>query len=247
MTDSDYSAFEAALRRLFAVYPKARWSPDAVDAWFAVLQDYELADVVGAITRCVQCFRYPQGPVPADVVEILEGGQTSRSLEAWTRLLRVVRTHGRYHSIAASRDPLTLAVVRDLGGWPAFCERCNDAEERPHLQREFERRHQAYQAEPPGEVPHHLPGLFEQENRLRGWDQLPEGDPRRALVLRDLAPVDLDAAPRPRPALPAPEPPAPERRATPEELERAKRYVAQLLRPGHRKESEGLQPALSTD
>lgn len=245
MRDTDYKAFEQALKRLFAVYPKSPvWGRDTVDTWFAVLEQYALEDVAAAMTRYLAHGRF--APTPADLVEILEGDRAARSLAAWTRVLRVVARHGHYRSVTA-KDRLTLAVLRDLGGWPAFCERCNDARERPHLQREFERRHQEYQRHAPARLPDHLAGAFEQENRQQGYDLLPEGDPRRALVLRDLAPVDIDADPQPRPALPAPEPPAPERPATPEELDRAKRYVAQLLHGAQHAGTGEFRPAVTTD
>ncbi|AOU97726.1 hypothetical protein BI364_06925 [Acidihalobacter yilgarnensis] len=141
-------------------------TPTAVEVKlaFAALSRWSLDEVTRGIERH---FGNPDGgrfpPKPADIIRMIMGGGTEDlALRAWSAVERTIRSIGPYRSICGG-DPITLCVIRDMGGWIRLC--ANQSErELDFSAREFVKRYAAYVAHGGAvEPPDHLPGIQERD------------------------------------------------------------------------------------
>ncbi len=139
-------------------------SVDAVQIWWRKLQSFDLEAISRAFSKHTDRNRF--FPTPSEILNLLEPHRERSPLLAWAEVERAMVEHGPYPTVQFS-DPVTNAVIRDLGGWPWLCRQ--DLGE-PWTQREFERRHDEYQKHGVNSlVP--LQGLVEEHNRPKGYHQ----------------------------------------------------------------------------
>lgn len=176
---TDGARFGRALMAAAELYGKDL--SDAVIAlWWSLLSGYTVEQVERALHECLRSPDHGQYmPKPADVIRAIEGTTQDRSMQAWGKVVDAMRGVGAYRSVAFD-DIAIHAAISDMGGWPHVCRQSVD--EIQFLQRRFCDAYRAAQGRP---APGYLPGEFEAENKLRGFDAEPPvlvGDPARASV-----------------------------------------------------------------
>lgn len=173
----DLKRFADTMLAMCELYGKDLSKP-ALALWWELLADYPIEDVERGVRACMRSPDHGQFmPKPADVIRAIEGTSADRAVLAWGRVVEAMRLVGAYRSVAFD-DIAIHAAVQDLGGWAHLCRQGLD--EMPFLQKRFVDAYKAAQGKP---APGYLPGQFEAENALRGYDVAPPvliGDPARA-------------------------------------------------------------------
>ena len=153
-------------------------STDATEIWWRKLERFDLEAISRAFSKHTD--RSEFFPSPFEILSLLEPHRERSPLLAWAEVERTMFKHGAYATVQF--DPVTNAVIRDLGGWACLCHQNLDE---PWTQKEFERRYEEYQRHGVSSAAP-LPGLVEQQNRLgRYHEHIPE------LVLIGDGPVAL--------------------------------------------------------
>ncbi|HET6788018.1 MAG TPA: DUF6475 domain-containing protein [Aquabacterium sp.] len=186
MTESEKPQLLSLIADVMAFYNRDT-SAFALSVWWNACKPFTLDQVRKALTAHTtdaERGRFP--PLPADLVRVLEGTKTDRSLIAWGKVLDAIQRVGAYTSVVFD-DPLIHAAIEDLGGWIKTCR--SEMAELGHVERRFCESYRAYAARPvPTEFPAKLCGCHELENRTNGQRVSPPmliGDPVKAAeVLR---------------------------------------------------------------
>lgn len=180
MKSSEKSAFADLLTDAMAFYRQSL-SPFALSVWWQACEGYELEQVTKAITKhAMDPDRGQFPPKPADLVRMLQGTNSDRSLIAWGKTLDAMQRVGAYTSVCFD-DPAIHAAIEDMGGWSKLCR--SELDDMPHVQRRFCETYRAYAGRGNFSYPARLPGQFEQQNAVTGHRTAPPaliGDPSRA-------------------------------------------------------------------
>lgn len=170
MEANEKKAFFASLA-VIAETVNRKISPVLMKAYWECLKDYSFSEVqraLGELLKNPDIKKHPYFPLPADVVEIIEGDMNTKSLLAWTDVMRAIRQVGHYNSVVFS-DQLIHAVIQDMGGWIALCQ--HNEKELSFVQRDFERRYQIYCRRRPTVLPKQLSGRIEHQNAINGHEK----------------------------------------------------------------------------
>ena len=180
MQATDKTEFAALIADALAFYRQSA-SAFALSVWWQACQGFDLEQVRKALTaHAMDPERGKFAPMPSDMVRVLRGTQTDRSLLAWGKVLDAIHGVGAYQSVVFD-DAAIHCAIEDMGGWPAICR--SQTDELPHLQRRFCELHRAYAVRPDHPFPARLIGDFEAANRHAGKDVAPPvlvGDAARA-------------------------------------------------------------------
>lgn len=168
MTENDRAEFVEIMQAIYSLYNKD-FSKPLLKLWWASLAQYDMTDVRQALSGHVQNPDNGQFlPRPADVVRHLTGTTQTKSLEAWAKVERAIRSVGAYQSVTFD-DPAIMAALQDMGGWVAIC-RTSD-QEMPFKAQEFGKRHAGYVNKPLAHYPKKFAGLIEAENGRGGFQK----------------------------------------------------------------------------
>lgn len=114
-------------------------------------------------------------PKPGDLIREAVGMPDDQVEVAWHDVSNTIERIGPYSSVKF-RDPIAMAVIRDMGGWPQLCDRAGKTyDAMTMVGHEFRRLYRHYLRS--RQVPEisHLPGIQETENAARGFAEfLPE-------------------------------------------------------------------------
>jgi hypothetical protein len=110
------------------------------DVYIEALKGRDMAECAQALGRLITTSKFM--PKPADILEALEGDTHAQALVAWPEVERLARDS----SNAASSDPITQAVIQEMGGWKRFGQA--KYAEYPFLQREFLDRYKTFKTSP---------------------------------------------------------------------------------------------------
>jgi hypothetical protein len=171
LQQNERDEFLRVLNSVSAMY-RQELSPDVVELWWNVLADYDLAAIRQALTRHL---RNPDTgqymPKPADVIKFMCGTTQDAALLAWAKVHAAIRREGSWSDVAFD-DPITHAVLQDMGGWIRMCEMLET--DVPFRGKEFENRYRAYarQQEVPAGVPAVLIGRATLHNNAHGYGTL---------------------------------------------------------------------------
>ena len=162
---------QAAFSKLLAAYANTLRhdiSADAIEIWWRKMERFDLKSIAKAFSKHTDQSKF--FPTPSEILALLEPHRERSPLLAWAEVERAMVEHGPYATVQFS-DPVTNAVIRDLGGWPWLCQQNLDE---PWTQKEFERRYGEYQQHGVNySTP--LQGLVEQHNRPNGYhDHIPK-------------------------------------------------------------------------
>lgn len=110
-------------------------------------------------------------PQASDVLRYVEGNSQTQALQAWSRVLHIIKAVGSYDSLVFD-DSILHKVIEDMGGWIRLCE--TTTKELSILGHEFQKRYAAYVLHPPLEYPKQLTGRLAWQNSQQGHEeQLP--------------------------------------------------------------------------
>lgn len=112
--------------------------------WWAACQPFSFEQVSKALTgHATDPDKGQFAPKVADVVRMLTGTKTDRSLMAWGRVYDAMCEVGAYRDVDFGDDAIHAAVI-DMGGWPKMCR--SELSEISYLQHRFCESYRAYQA-----------------------------------------------------------------------------------------------------
>ena len=123
-------------------YWKQDVSEFALQVWWNGCQSFEFSDVAKALSQHAtdpDKGQFP--PKVADIVRILGGTRTDRSIVEWGRVHEAMSRIGAYSDVDFG-DPATHAVIRDMGGWPKICR--TNIDQLSYLQHRFCELYKAY-------------------------------------------------------------------------------------------------------
>lgn len=171
MQVSEFDEFRRLLSDTMAFYSKDV-SRFALDVWWSACGPFALEQVRKAFTvHAMDPDRGQFAPRPADIVRVLHGTQTDRSLVAWGKVFDAMRSVGAWRSVVFD-DGAIHAAISDLGGWPAIC--ALDVEDLPFTQKRFCDLYRAYSAPGSGQhFPAKLAGRAELANTAAGYRSEP--------------------------------------------------------------------------
>jgi len=132
--------FRELLADVYSFYEKT-FTKFAMGVWWQAMKPFDFDAVRHALSK--HSTTPGQGkylPKPADIIEIIEGSREDRSLVAWTKVEKAIRTVGPYSSVVFD-DPNIHIVIVELGGWINLCK--VDNKELPFKRNEFVKRYQA--------------------------------------------------------------------------------------------------------
>jgi hypothetical protein len=159
MTNDDRPAFSAMLALCAEQYGKPM-SPELIGLYFDGLAHLPLDTVRAALSKHLRDTDVGHFmPKIADVIRACDGRSEDAAYAALLELQDAFGSVGAWSSVEFA-DPITRAVVRDMGGWPEICSR--SAEEWVRFgARDFMRRYAIYKARGDWNAPGYLPGYFE--------------------------------------------------------------------------------------
>jgi hypothetical protein len=102
-------------------YWKQDVSEFALQVWWQGCQQYEFEDVSRALSQhATDPDKGQFAPKVADIVRILGGTKSDRSLREWGRVYAAMSSVGAYQDVDF-QDSATHAAIQDMGGWPKLC------------------------------------------------------------------------------------------------------------------------------
>ena len=184
MTQTDFKAFSSLIQGVAECYGQTL-SAQGVILRFALLEQFDYAEVRKAALSIMATRKYTTMPTPADFLEHISGGSAEDKAEVEAgKVLDAIGRHGGYASVVFD-DPTTQAViVQAYGGWPKLCAECGVEEPEHWFRKNFAKSWAAYSRQGVKQNGH-LPGLFEISNHSNGfYEHIPPpklvGDPAKA-------------------------------------------------------------------
>ena len=135
-------------------------------AYFMVLEDLTIQEFQTAVKSVLATRKFTNLPMPADILEIVNGNPDDVALIALKELEDAMSIHGAYKSVIF-KNKVIMACVRGMGGWQAICQM--PSEEWKFQKQEFLKLYRAYHRN--GKYPEvdYLVGLSEHKNRIDGY------------------------------------------------------------------------------
>lgn len=141
MTEADRPRFAGLLVRLCDYY-RTELSAMVIGMYWTALERFPMDAIEHAAELHVQSPDRGQWlPKAADLIALLQGNTSQRAALAWTAVREAVRSVGPYRSVVFD-DPLTQAIVHEMGGWGALNEM--QSRDVPFRQKEFVERYTAW-------------------------------------------------------------------------------------------------------
>lgn len=181
MNEHDKPAFAALMTGIAELYHK-KISTHLLTIYWRGLWQFDFEEIKKAMDAHVSNPDVGQFMAkPADIVRWIEGNGEMRALQALSKVESAVRHIGNYSSVAFD-DPIIHAVIKDMGGWVAYCSCKGD--DIPFQANQFLKRYQSYLQSKLDRYPAYLPGSFERTHHFYGFDvkELPRlvGDAEKA-------------------------------------------------------------------
>lgn len=166
--------FAELMTRLAAPYDK-RLSEALIRSYARALGDLSFEAVVQAANRAV--LESPWFPTVALLRSYALGSPEDAAVLAWARLWDAASAVGAYRALDVEDGWAALALEVVFGGWPQFCERCDEADGGWGIRRqEFLAAYRAARVRHPLPLPPRtLPGLCAQRDGLT-WRGALRGD-----------------------------------------------------------------------
>ncbi len=116
-------------------YWKQDVSEFALAVWWSGCQRFDFNQVSRALSEhATDPDKGQFAPKVADIVRILGGTKTDRSLREWGRVYEAMSRVGAYQDVDFG-DGATHAAIRDMGGWPKMCR--TELDQISYLQHRF--------------------------------------------------------------------------------------------------------------
>lgn len=139
-------------------------SEQVVSLYWETLKGYSDQDIMRAFNQAVKTCRF--FPKPAELIECAQGNKSEQAILAWEKVYKATSSVGSYESVKFD-DPAIHSCIEMMGGWPELC--LIKPDEMKWKQKEFERLYAVMEKR--NSHTDHLPGIIEQQNSVRGFDQ----------------------------------------------------------------------------
>lgn len=136
MTEADKPAFFTLLAMTAEAYDVPAMSKARLVMMFDDLSEYRVDEIAAALKAHRKTCKW--FPKVSEIIERIRPDNAQAAMLAWSTMLPLLRNS----RAARSSDPLTEAVVRDLGGWIALGQK--SAAELVWVEKEFARRYETY-------------------------------------------------------------------------------------------------------
>ena len=135
-------------------------------AYFMVLEGLTISEFQAAVKSVLATRKFTNLPMPADILEIVNGNPDDTALIALKELEDAMSIHGAYRSVIF-KDKVIMACVKGMGGWQGICQVTSD--EWKFQKQEFLKLYRAYHRN--GKYPEvdYLVGKNEHQNRIDGY------------------------------------------------------------------------------
>jgi len=161
MTEDEKKIFLQSLVGIAEIYGKTL-SESLIRVYWEILKRYDVEDVARSFTQHASNPDAGQFmPKPADIIKCIDGGGDSRSLKAWTKVEKAIRTVGPYQTVVFD-DLIIHKVIEDLGGWISL--NAITDKELPFKANEFSKRYLGYIMRSNIKYPKKLIGIAEANN-----------------------------------------------------------------------------------
>ena len=157
-----YQVFSKGMATLIKLFGK-RLDKQIMQIYWYVLKDYSEEEIQLAFTRALRECKF--FPVPAQLVEFLEGNQDIKAEHAWITLVDAIEKFGHYYSIVFEDGKIAKAV-EVLGGWEYICSL--NIQELNFKRKEFINIYKAINSKGPQKVV----GFIERKNFLKGHNDI---------------------------------------------------------------------------
>lgn len=139
-----------------------------MSAYYMVLEDLTVEEFKSAIKSILVSRKYNSMPLPADILECVNGSADDNALIALKVLENEMARSGAYNSVCF-KDRNIMTAVSNMGGWIGLCRTTDD--EWKFKKKEFLDLYKALSKSPNrlNEVAY-LKGLNEHNNRNNGFD-----------------------------------------------------------------------------
>jgi len=162
----DKEKFGILINTMAEIYNK-ELSPLAISLYYEVLKKYEYEEVKKAFHYILKTHKYNTFPVPAKIIEFLEGDIEEKALYAWQTVIDTIKKVGYYGSVEFE-DKTIHSVIDALGGWMELCSKTKD--DLKFIEKEFIKLYKLF-SKYPREIQDKLIGFVEKENRLKGFEE----------------------------------------------------------------------------
>ena len=166
MTGNDFEAFAEVWSQAQEIYNRSV-TPGTIELVFRALEQLDLDEIRRALTLHIQSpdtGQFP--PKPGDVIKFARGDSQSRTLQAWAKVERAIRSVGHYRDVCFD-DPLIHAAIERIGGWTKVAM-IESEKDMVWLRQRFEAQYRAYAVHRPDSWPAFLAGAATQQNTLIG-------------------------------------------------------------------------------
>jgi len=166
MTDHDFEAFAKVWSQAQEIYNRSV-TPGTIELVYRALEQLDLDEIRRALTLHIQSpdtGQFP--PKPGDVIKFARGDSQSRTLQAWAKVERAIRSVGHYRDVAFD-DPLIHAAIERIGGWTKVAM-VESEKDMVWLRQRFEAQYRAYAVHRPESWPAFLAGAATQQNAQIG-------------------------------------------------------------------------------
>ena len=141
MHSSEQASFGQMVSEVLAYY-RQDCTPFTLSVWWEGCKPFSMEQVSKAMTaHATDPDRGQYAPKVADIVRILGGTSTDRSMLAWGKVYDAMGRIGAYTDVVFD-DPAIHATISDMGGWPKMCRTSMD--ELSYLQHRFCEPYRAY-------------------------------------------------------------------------------------------------------
>ena len=155
-----HQVFTEGMGQLTELYGK-ELSPHALEAYWQAVKHLGNLDFKHAVRLSAQRERF--FPLPAVLLDLVDGGGEARAIYALERVNFAVRSIGPHQSVDFE-DRAINAAIRALGGWADVCALSSD-EWRRFRSKDFLKAYRAYSSrDVPEEAGKHLIGITEHAN-----------------------------------------------------------------------------------
>lgn len=134
MTANDRAEFGQLVTNVLAYYRQDA-TEFILSVWWQGCQPFALEQVSKALTaHATDPDRGQYAPKVADIIRLLGGTSTDKSVLAWGKVYDAMGSVGAYRDVVFD-DQAIHATVNDMGGWPKMCR--TDLKDLGYLQHRF--------------------------------------------------------------------------------------------------------------
>ncbi|MBI3937167.1 MAG: hypothetical protein HY323_09335 [Betaproteobacteria bacterium] len=182
MTDGDRAAFAGILAGLAEVFGEAV-SDLRAEGYFQALRGYDMGEIEAMAASAISHCRF--FPRPADLIEQLEGSEADRAEAAWRIVDMAFRDIGQYQSVRFADAAIAEALLQVWGGWIEANEDYHELEEPAWIakRKEFLSAYRAADRHRNALSPRALPGLHEQRNAAKGFQEIADHQRKTAALV----------------------------------------------------------------